>query len=135
MTGLPEHVRKNRDKWDKQAASYVAAGERGWRSNNPAWGIFQVAESELQLGLPSISRYIKDLETRLGVRLCRRGRVGFSLTDQGRRIVVLYRGDVVEKGATEDVYANPAHAYTQRLLLAAGMRDAASTDLSSTGAP
>lgn len=47
-------------------------------------GGFAAAESELQLGLPSISRYIKDLETRLGVRLCRRGRVGFSLTDQGR---------------------------------------------------
>ena len=52
-----------------------------------------------------------------------------------QRIVVLYRGDVVEKGATEDVYANPAHAYTQRLLSAAGMRDASSTGLSSTGAP
>ena len=50
-----------------------------------------------------------------------------------QRIVVLYRGDVVEKGATEDVYANPAHAYTQRLLSAAGMRDASSTGLSSTG--
>ncbi len=49
-------------------------------------GGFAAAESELELGLPSISRYIKDLETRLGVRLCRRGRVGFSLTDQGRQV-------------------------------------------------
>jgi DNA-binding transcriptional LysR family regulator len=49
-------------------------------------GGFAAAESELQLGLPSISRYIKDLETRLGVRLCRRGRVGFSLTDEGRQV-------------------------------------------------
>lgn len=49
-------------------------------------GGFAAAESELQLGLPSISRYIKDLETRLGVRLCRRGRVGFALTDQGRQV-------------------------------------------------
>ncbi len=39
-------------------------------------GGFAAAESELQLGLPSISRYIKDLETRLGVRLCRRGASG-----------------------------------------------------------
>ena len=38
------------------------------------------------------------------------------------RIVVLYRGDVVEKGATEDVYARPEHAYTRRLLAAAGLR-------------
>src|SRR5271154_233251 len=49
-------------------------------------GGFAAAESELQLGLPSISRYIKDLETRLGVQLCRRGRVGFSLTDQGHKV-------------------------------------------------
>src|ERR1700682_76911 len=47
-------------------------------------GGFAAAESELQMGLPSISRYIKDLEIRLGVRLCRRGRVGFELTEQGR---------------------------------------------------
>lgn len=49
-------------------------------------GGFAAAESELQLGLPSISRYIKDLEIRLGVRLCRRGRVGFALTEQGRQV-------------------------------------------------
>lgn len=49
-------------------------------------GGFAAAESELQLGLPSISRYVKDLETRLGVRLCRRGRTGFSLTDEGRHV-------------------------------------------------
>jgi DNA-binding transcriptional LysR family regulator len=49
-------------------------------------GGFAAAESELQMGLPSISRYIKDLEIRLGVRLCRRGRVGFQLTDEGRHV-------------------------------------------------
>jgi SAM-dependent methyltransferase len=49
MTDLPEHVRTNREMWDKQAAQYVAAGERGWASNAPAWGIFQVPESGLHL--------------------------------------------------------------------------------------
>jgi LysR family transcriptional regulator, transcriptional activator for bauABCD operon len=49
-------------------------------------GGFAAAESELQMGLPSISRFIKDLEIRLGFRLCQRGRVGFALTDQGRLI-------------------------------------------------
>jgi LysR family transcriptional regulator, transcriptional activator for bauABCD operon len=49
-------------------------------------GGFAAAESELQLGLPSISRYIKSLEIRLGVRLCRRGRTGFALTEQGRKV-------------------------------------------------
>lgn len=47
---------------------------------------FAAAESELQMGLPSISRYIKDLEIRLGVRLCRRGRMGFELTEEGRHV-------------------------------------------------
>jgi LysR family transcriptional regulator, transcriptional activator for bauABCD operon len=49
-------------------------------------GGFAAAESELQLGLPSISRYLKTLEIRLGVRLCRRGRSGFALTEQGRKV-------------------------------------------------
>lgn len=49
-------------------------------------GGFAAAESELQIGLPSISRYIKDLETRFGMRLCQRGRVGFSLTERGAQI-------------------------------------------------
>lgn len=49
-------------------------------------GGFAAAESELQMGLPSISRYIKSLELRLGVRLCRRGRGGFALTEQGRKV-------------------------------------------------
>src|SRR5215831_10155387 len=49
MTDLPEHVRTNREMWDKQAAQYVAAGERGWASNAPAWGNFQVPESEIRL--------------------------------------------------------------------------------------
>jgi LysR family transcriptional regulator, transcriptional activator for bauABCD operon len=49
-------------------------------------GGFAAAESELQMGLPSISRVIKDLEIRLGVRLCQRGRVGFELTEQGRHV-------------------------------------------------
>ena len=49
-------------------------------------GGFAAAESELQMGLPSISRYIKSLEIRLGVRLCQRGRGGFALTDQGRKV-------------------------------------------------
>nr|WSY56541.1 dipeptide/oligopeptide/nickel ABC transporter ATP-binding protein [Streptomyces sp. NBC_00886] len=38
-----------------------------------------------------------------------------------QRIVVLYRGDVVERGTTEDVYADAEHPYTRRLLTAAGV--------------
>lgn len=49
-------------------------------------GSFVAAESELQIGLPSISRYIKDLEIRMGVRLCERGRRGFSVTPEGQLV-------------------------------------------------
>ena len=41
-----------------------------------------------------------------------------------QRIVVLYRGDVVEQGTTEDVYADARHPYTRRLLAAAGVAGA-----------
>ncbi len=49
-------------------------------------GSFVAAESELQIGLPSISRYIKDLEIRTAVRLCERGRCGFSVTPEGELV-------------------------------------------------
>jgi len=47
MSDLPEHVRRNRAHWDQLAPGYVAAGERGWSGNAPAWGIWQVPESEV----------------------------------------------------------------------------------------
>lgn len=49
-------------------------------------GGISAAELELNIGRSTISRHIKDLEIRLGVTLCRRGRSGFSLTDEGRKI-------------------------------------------------
>ncbi len=47
-------------------------------------GGFSAAELELNIGRSTISRHIKDLETRLGVSLCRRGRGGFALSEEGR---------------------------------------------------
>lgn len=47
-------------------------------------GGFSAAELELNIGRSTISRHIKDLETRLGVTLCHRGRSGFGLTDEGK---------------------------------------------------
>lgn len=49
MSDLPEHVRRNRAKWDALAREYVAAGERAWASADPAWGIWQIPESEVGL--------------------------------------------------------------------------------------
>jgi DNA-binding transcriptional LysR family regulator len=44
------------------------------------------AELELNIGLSTISRHIKDLEERVGMTLCQRGRGGFSLTQEGERV-------------------------------------------------
>ena len=44
------------------------------------------AELELNIGTSTVSRHMKDLETRLGLTLCRRGRAGFALTAEGQRV-------------------------------------------------
>lgn len=49
-------------------------------------GGMAAAEMELNIGTSTVSRHIKDLETRLGLHLCRRGRAGFSLTSEGQRV-------------------------------------------------
>ena len=49
-------------------------------------GGMAAAELELNIGTSTISRHVKDLETRLGLTLCRRGRAGFSLTTDGEQI-------------------------------------------------
>ncbi|MFO0996362.1 MAG: LysR family transcriptional regulator [Alphaproteobacteria bacterium] len=46
-------------------------------------GGLAAAESVLNVGRSTISMQIADLEARLGMRLCRRGRGGFALTEQG----------------------------------------------------
>lgn len=47
-------------------------------------GSFAGAESALGITRSAISLHMADLEKRLGVRLCQRGRAGFALTDEGR---------------------------------------------------
>ena len=49
-------------------------------------GGISAAELELNIARSTISRHIKSLEERLGISLCRRGRGGFALTDEGRAI-------------------------------------------------
>ena len=49
-------------------------------------GGLSAAELELNIGTSTVSRHVKDLETRLGLTLCRRGRAGFALTPEGQRV-------------------------------------------------
>jgi DNA-binding transcriptional LysR family regulator len=64
-----------------------------------ACGGFAAAELELNINRSTISRHIKDLETRLGVTLCRRGRAGFSLTSEGETV---YASALKIMGAMEE---------------------------------
>ena len=49
-------------------------------------GGFSAAESVLGIGRSAISQQMNDLEQRLGLRLCQRGRAGFALTEEGREV-------------------------------------------------
>jgi DNA-binding transcriptional LysR family regulator len=49
-------------------------------------GGFVGAQAELNVGASTISTQMAALELRLGMRLCDRGRVGFRLTEKGRRV-------------------------------------------------
>ncbi|SFF98423.1 LysR family transcriptional regulator [Neptunomonas qingdaonensis] len=46
-------------------------------------GGFSAAETQLNICRPTISIHIANLESRLNLTLCKRGRSGFSLTDEG----------------------------------------------------
>ena len=45
---VPDYVLNNRAQWDAQAGDWVEAGERSW-AGEPAWGIWQLPETELHL--------------------------------------------------------------------------------------
>lgn len=49
-------------------------------------GGFTAAETVLGISRSAISMHMGDLEKRLGLRLCQRGRGGFSLTEEGREV-------------------------------------------------
>lgn len=49
-------------------------------------GGFAAAEVQLNISRPAISIAISDLEKRLDLRLCQRGRSGFTLTEEGQEI-------------------------------------------------
>jgi DNA-binding transcriptional LysR family regulator len=49
-------------------------------------GGFAAAQPILNIGQPTISEHMNRLETRIGVRLCERGRGGFRLTEPGQQV-------------------------------------------------
>ena len=49
-------------------------------------GGFAGAQAELNVSASTISSQMSTLESRLGMRLCDRGRVGFRVTDKGWRV-------------------------------------------------
>lgn len=62
-------------------------------------GGFSAAETELNISRSTISIHISNLESRLNLILCRRGRSGFALTEEG---VVVYEATVKLLGELED---------------------------------
>lgn len=52
-------------------------------------GGFAAAETELGIGRSTISIHIGKLESRLNLKLCRRGRAGFALTEEGSEVYQL----------------------------------------------
>lgn len=73
-------------------------------------GGFSAAELELNIGVSTISRHVKDLETRLGLTLCQRGRAGFSITGDGQQV---YAQIVRLLGAVDQFRASIDHIHDE----------------------
>ena len=54
MSEPPDHVRLNRGYWDEEAKDYADPGRLAWAKTEPSWGIWGVADSELNV-LPDVS--------------------------------------------------------------------------------
>jgi SAM-dependent methyltransferase len=46
---LPEHVRANREAWDRYATDFVEPGRKNWGTSEVSWGIWSIPEAELRL--------------------------------------------------------------------------------------
>ena len=81
MSALPDYVLHNREHWDKQAAGYVASGERHWAAATPTWGIWNVPESDLNL-------FPDDLEGKYAIELgCGTAYVSAWMARRGAHVV------------------------------------------------
>ncbi len=81
MSDLPEHVLKNRAKWDLWAQEYVGPGERAWAMDTPVWGMWQVPEAD-------VGMFPKDLAGKDAIELgCGTAYVSAWLARRGARVV------------------------------------------------
>ena len=78
-----EHIERNQNTWNAQAAGYADRGEAAWARTEPAWGIFDVPESTLQM-LPNDMRSLKAVE--LG---CGTGYVSAWMARRGARVTAI----------------------------------------------
>lgn len=92
-------------------------------------GGFAAAQGELNLSLSTISSHIAALESRLNLTLCRRGRAGFRLTDEGRAVYE----EVKRLFGTIDQFDSRMRGLKHRLTgtLSIGLTDNTITDSSS----
>jgi SAM-dependent methyltransferase len=49
VSELPDHVARNRLRWDEWAAEYEQDGVRKWGQEQPSWGIWDVPESQVRM--------------------------------------------------------------------------------------
>ena len=89
---------------------------------------FAAAQTQLNVGASTISNHMTALETRLGVKLCQRGRAGFKLTPEGE----LVYGETQKLFAAMEAFEFKVGALkaSLRASLALGIVDNTITDLS-----
>jgi len=75
-------------------------------------GGFSAAQGELGIGQSTISTQMAKLETRLGFRLCERGRAGFRLTPKGEQVLLATR----KLFAALDTFKGEAQGMADKLL-------------------
>jgi SAM-dependent methyltransferase len=83
VSELPEHVRRNRDLWDKWAEQWVGMGEHAWNEQVPTWGIWSVPESD-------VGMFPADLNGKDAIELgCGTAYISCWLARRGARVVAV----------------------------------------------
>lgn len=81
------------------------------------FGGLSAAAAELGASLASLSRSVAALETRFGVKLCNRGRAGFSLSSHGRDVYTAAQALIEDLGEFEIAIFNIARSSRAKLKL------------------